>query len=77
MGVRKSQGGSGDKGETDRKCNYAVFKKQANCNCVTDLALGVGKMLIKRSFKNGIAGQQVRIFGKNTGMILAWIVVCV
>ena len=50
-GARESKVGSGDKGETDKKCNYAVVKNQANCNCVTDLARGVDKMLTKRSFK--------------------------
>ena len=50
-GARDSKVGSGDKRETDKKCNYAVFKNQANCNCVTDLARGVDKMLTKRSFK--------------------------
>jgi len=34
-------------------------------------------MLKKRSFKNGIARQKVQFLGKNTGMILAWIVVYV
>ena len=63
-GARDSKVGSGDKRETDKKCNYAVFKNQANCNCVTDLARGVDKMLTKRSFKNGIARQQVRFIGK-------------
>ena len=76
-GARESKVGSGDKGETDKKCNYAVFKNQANCNCVTDLARGVDQMLIKRLFKNDIARQQVQFFEKNTGMILAWIVVYV
>jgi hypothetical protein len=54
-----------------------VFKKQANCNCVTDSARSVDKMLKKWSFKNGILRQKVQFFGKNTGMILAWIVVYV
>ena len=54
-----------------------MFKKQANCNCVTDSARSVDKMLKKRSFKNGIVRQKVQFFGKNTGMILAWIVVYV
>lgn len=64
---RKKEG----RGETDRKCDLVVFKKQANCDCVTDNARGVDKMLINRSFKNSLARKLFRYIGKNTGMILA------
>jgi hypothetical protein len=65
------------KAKRTKNATRQCLKKQANCNCVTDPARSVDKMLIKRSFKNGISRQQVQFFGKNTGMILAWIVVYV
>ena len=70
------QGGKG-RGETDRKCEFLVLKKQAHCNCVTDGARGVDKMFTNRSFKNSLARKLFRYFGKNTGMILAWVIVYV